>query len=42
MTATEADRPRLLLEDALGALCDVEERLRCVGLRITQRMRTEA
>lgn len=30
------------LEDALGALADAEERLRCVALRITHRMRTVA
>lgn len=41
MSATRDDQPRLTLEDAIGALCDADEHLRCVALRITSRMRTE-
>lgn len=41
MTAKSEDRPRLHVEDALGAIADAQERLRCVALRITQRMRTQ-
>lgn len=39
---TSNAQPRLDLENALGALADAEERLRCVALRITSRMRTIA
>ncbi len=41
MSARSEDAPRLALEDALGALADAQERLRCAALRITQRMRTQ-
>ena len=39
---TPRDALRLALEDAQGAILGVEERLRCVALRVTQRMRTQA
>lgn len=42
MTSSKAAQPKIDLENALGALADAEERLRCVALRITSRMRTIA
>lgn len=40
MAATAHDRPRLTLEDALGALADADEHARCAALRLTNRART--
>lgn len=41
-STTAEDEQRLIVEDALAAVLDAEERCRCVALRITQRMRTTA
>jgi hypothetical protein len=42
MSARSEEQGRLDIEDALGALGDAQERLRCVALRVTSRMRTVA
>jgi hypothetical protein len=42
MVARSEDQGRLDVEDALGALGEAQERLRCVALRVTSRMRTLA
>ena len=39
MAATASDRPRLTLEDALGALADANEHTRCAALKLESRSR---
>ena len=41
VSARSEDPLRLHIEDALGAIADAQERLRCVSLRITHKMRTQ-